>query len=266
MLKVSANDADHLRPSKAKILVGTSGWYYKHWLGKFYRPDHSPREMLRFYAGEFSTVEINNTFYRLPERSTFRSWKKEVPSDFTFAVKASRFITHIKRLRAPKDPIDLLLERAAPLGESLGPVLFQLPPQWKLNLERLRNFLDCLPGSLQAVIEFRDPTWYVDEVYDLLRRKNVAMCLHDWRGIPWPQELTADFTYIRFHGYKQSYGGNYPNSELKKWAGKIRGWRPRLTQIYVYFNNDANGHAISNARFLRLILGLARRGHEILAA
>lgn len=237
-----------------RVYVGTSGWHYKHWLGDFYPERYPTAKMLSYYARGFETVEINNSFYRLPEESTFRQWKEQVPPGFIFAVKASRFITHIKRLRQPKDSIDLLLKRAAPLGEAMGPILFQLPPNWKVDLERLREFLDVLPKPLHVTLEFRDPSWNNDQVYELLRLHNVAHCLHDWREMPWPRELTADFTYIRFHGSGERYGGNYPEKVLRHWAEKINGWGDRLKQVYVYFNNDTGGHAIPNACALRQML------------
>ena len=248
------------------VHIGTSGWHYKHWIGKYYPLRLPHREMLPYYAREFTTVEINNSFYRLPEEGTFRQWKAHVPPNFIFAVKASRFITHIKRLREAKGPVDLLLQRAAPLEGSLGPVLFQLPPQWKLDLERLSDFLGAIPESLQVVIEFRDRSWCVEKVYDLLRKHRVVMCFHDWGGEEWPQELTADFAYIRFHGAGQRYGGNYSDEELNQWAENIQSWKPRLKRIYAYFNNDAQGYALHNARSLRQILGIDEQQNEIRAA
>lgn len=252
--------------AETEIRIGTSGWHYKHWVGKYYPPRLSPREMLPFYASEFATVEINNSFYRLPEEATFRHWKEQVPPDFVFAVKVSRYITHIKRLRDPKGSINLLLERAAPLGKSLGPILFQLPPRWKLNLERLSDFLNVVPKPLQVAIEFRDRTWCVKEVYKLLHEHGVAICFHDWGGEQWPEEPTADFAYIRFHGAGQRYGGNYSNEALTQWAEKIQSWKPRLNKIYAYFNNDAQGYALYNARSLREMLGFDERQHEVRAA
>jgi uncharacterized protein YecE (DUF72 family) len=238
-----------------RIHIGTSGWHYKHWLGDFYPAKFPPANMLARYVQEFQTVEINNSFYRLPDAKTFAAWKAQVPPGFLFAVKASRFITHIKRLKDAKDSVQLLLERSAPLAETLGPILFQLPPNWKLNLERLSEFLDVLPQGPQFAMEFRDPTWSTDRVYDLLREHNVAFCIHDWREMGWPMEITADFTYIRFHGAGQCYGGKYPSTLLQQWAARLSGWSSQLRETYVYFNNDIGGHAIRNARELRQLLG-----------
>jgi uncharacterized protein YecE (DUF72 family) len=238
----------------AMFHIGTSGWHYKHWLGDFYPEKHPTNKMFSWYAREFHTVEINNSFYRLPEAKTFQAWRELAPKGFIFAVKASRFITHIKRLKVAKDSVDLLFSRAAPLGPTLGPVLFQLPPRWKLNLERLADFLSVLPNGHRFSIEFRDESWNTAAVFELLRRHNVALCIHDWREISWPKELTADFTYVRFHGSGRCYGGNYPDEHLREWARRLQAWRPQLRTAYVYFNNDIGGHAIRNARTLREML------------
>ena len=243
-------------PAGCAIHVGTSGWHYKHWLGDFYPEKFAPAKMFSWYAREFHTVEINNSFYRLPEEKTFQSWRDLAPPGFIFAVKASRFITHIKRLRDAADSIDLFLARAKSLGQTLGPILFQLPPRWMLNLERLREFLSILPPGHRYSVEFRDESWCALQVYDLLARSNVAYCIHDWREMPWPKQLTADFTYIRFHGSGSCYGGDYPDSQLRDWADRLRDMQRRLRAAYVYFNNDIGGHAIRNARKLKQLLGV----------
>jgi len=246
--------------------IGTSGWHYKHWVGDFYPERYPPDKMFSWYAREFHTVEINNSFYRLPEQKIFQHWKDLAPPGFVFAVKASRFITHIKRLKDAQDAVDLLFSRARPLGSTLGPVLFQLPPRWKANFERLAEFLSVLPKRHRFAIEFRDESWFTPQVYELLRDSNVALCLHDWREMPWPLELTADFSYIRFHGSGSRYGGNYPESHLRAWAERIEGWKARLQQVFVYFNNDIGGHAIRNARSLRAMLLPATRNQRSEAA
>ena len=235
----------------ATVHIGTSGWHYKQWIGDFYPPRFPPAKMLAWYAREFHTVELNNSFYRLPEEKTFKDWASRVPPGFLFAVKASRFLTHIKRLKDPEAPIKLFLSRARHLGPRLGPVLFQLPPKWKADLGRLREFLELLPREHSYAIEFRDDTWYGQEIYDLLQRHNVAICIHDWHSLKWPRELTASFSYVRFHGTGGRYAGNYPDHQLNKWANKIQNWATQLNHIYVYFNNDVGGHAIRNARTLR---------------
>ena len=241
-------------PADFRVHVGTSGWHYKHWVGDFYPERFVPAKMLSWYAREFRTVEINNSFYRLPDEKTFQHWRELTPPGFIFAVKASRFITHVKRLKDAQDSIDLLLSRARPLGSTLGPILFQLPPRWKLNLERLRDFLEILPKQHQYALEFRDETWCVAQVYDLLKEFRVAFCIHDWREMPWPRKITAEFTYIRFHGSGARYGGDYPEVQLRSWAKLIQGWKGQLREAFIYFNNDVGGHAIRNARSLRRML------------
>jgi uncharacterized protein YecE (DUF72 family) len=171
-----------------------------------------------------------------------------------FAVKASRFLTHIKRLKDPEDSIKLFFSRAKHLGPHLGPVLFQLPPKWKADSGRLRKFLAPLPRKHRYAIEFRDESWYTPEIYQLLRRHNIALCIHDWHSAPWAQELTANFTYLRFHGTSGRYVGNYPDDCLHGWAEQIQSWAYRLSNVCVYFNNDVAGHAIRNARTLRTAL------------
>ncbi|MBV9182656.1 MAG: DUF72 domain-containing protein [Acidobacteria bacterium] len=238
-----------------QVYVGTSGWHYKHWLGDFYPPRFPSDRMFSWYARHFRTVELNNSFYRLPEERIFAHWKERAPAGFVFAVKASRFITHIKRLHHVEDAVDLFFSRAKPLREALGPVLFQLPPNWKANVERLAQFLAILPKAHRYAIEFRDDSWSTREVFHLLREHNVALCIHDWREMEWPIELTADFTYLRFHGSGQRYGGNYPDHVLRRWAGLLESWRSRLAHAFVYFNNDIGGHAVRNAFSLEEMLG-----------
>lgn len=247
-----------------QVHVGTSGGHYKHWLGDFYPLRFPAEKMFTWYAREFHTVEINNSFYRLPQERTFKRWKKLAPRGFIFAVKASRFITHIKRLNQVEDAVNLFFSRAKPLGSSLGPVLFQLPPKWKANVEPLREFLTILPKRHQYALEFRDESWSTEKVYQLLRDHNVALCIHDWREMAWPVKLTADFTYLRFHGSGRSYGGNYPDDVLRKWAALVRRWQLRLSQVFIYFNNDIGGHAIRNARSLREMLELEPHADDAL--
>jgi uncharacterized protein YecE (DUF72 family) len=243
-----------VRIGSATVHIGTSGWHYKHWLGDFYPPRFAPARMLAWYAREFHTVEINNSFYRLPEEKTFKDWASTVPRGFLFAVKASRFLTHIKRLKDAEGPINLFFTRARHLGPHLGPVLFQLPPKWKADTGRLSEFLELLPRQHSYAIEFRDDTWYRPEVYGLLQQHNVALCIHDWHSINWAHETTANFSYVRFHGTSGRYAGNYPDQLLKMWATRIQTWATRLQNVYVYFNNDVGGHAIRNARMLQALV------------
>jgi uncharacterized protein YecE (DUF72 family) len=236
----------------ARLRIGTSGWHYRHWKGNFYPADFSSAQYLSWYVRHFKTVEINNCFYRLPPEAAVERWREETPADFCFAVKGSRFITHIKRLRDPEAALATYLSRMEILKGKLGPILFQLPPNWHMNPERLQEFLLAWSWKKhQCVFEFRDPTWYTPEIYELLGRHNVALCLHDWRGEASPVELTADFTYLRFHGASGKYQGNYTAEMLAKWAELIRDWLPKLRDIYVYFNNDQGGYAVKNAQLLQ---------------
>lgn len=215
---------------------------------------------MTWYAKHFNTVEINNCFYRLPTESAVENWRRETPRDFCFAVKASRLITHMKRLRDAEAALITYLDRMELLNRKLGPILFQLPPDWHVNLERLDEFLGVLEKRPhQSVFEFRDPTWYTEPVYQLLRRAQVALCIHDWGAQGSPRELTADFTYVRFHGTSGRYGGTYTEETLRTWADQISEWIPRLGRIYVYFNNDQQGYAVKNAQALEHLLEKNRR-------
>jgi uncharacterized protein YecE (DUF72 family) len=208
--------------------------------------------MFDFYARYFDTVEINNSFYRLPTATTFDNWREASPRNFCFAVKASRFITHMKKLKDPESSSEKFFLVADRLGKKLGPILFQLPPRWKLNVERFDEFLRALPGEHRYVFEFRDETWFVPEIYQLLRKHKAAFCIHDFADMKVPQEITAKFTYIRFHGPTSAkYFGSYSDRELRTWADRIRKWRSDLSSIYVYFNNDPEGAAIRNALTLK---------------
>ena len=237
-----------------KVLIGTSGWHYKHWLGLFYPENVSPNEMLSFYAQHFDTVEINNSFYRLPTPTTFTSWHDNSPRNFVFAVKASRFITHMKKLKDPESATPKFFEAAEHLAEKQGPILFQLPPRWHLNLERLSEFLESLPPGHRYAFEFREESWLVREVYDLLRKHKAAFCIHDLGGKQTALEVTADFSYIRFHGPGEAkYAGSYSKAALKKWAQRLRNWQASR-DMYVYFNNDIGGHAVENAKVLKTLV------------
>jgi uncharacterized protein YecE (DUF72 family) len=238
-----------------KVRIGTSGWHYKHWLGVFYPAGTRASEMFQFYARYFDTVEINNSFYRLPTASTFDNWRESSPPDFCYAVKASRFITHMKKLKDPGTSSAKFFLVAERLGRKLGPILFQLPPRWKVNTERLEEFLRTLPREHQYAVEVRDESWLMTGVYDLLRKYNVAFCIHDFADMKVPREITAGFTYIRFHGPTSAkYWGSYPDHELRAWADQIKNWRRKLSSIYVYFNNDPEGAAIKNALTLKQLI------------
>jgi uncharacterized protein YecE (DUF72 family) len=231
-----------------KIHIGTSGWHYKHWIGSFYPTDITPKQMFAFYAKYFDTVEINNTFYRLPAPETFDAWRDNAPHNFLYAVKASRFITHMKKLKDPETSIAKFFLAAEHLHDKLGPILFQLPPRWEFDAARLAEFLEALPRQHRYVLEFRDKSWLVPQAFALLRKHNVAFCIHDLSRMQTPLEITADFTYLRFHGPGTAkYSGSYSDADLRRWARRIAEWRRDLAAIYVYFNNDVGGWAIKNA-------------------
>ena len=227
--------------------VGTSGWVYPHWKGVFYPPGLPVREWLKFYSSHFSTVELNNSFYRLPSEESFRNWEQITPPDFLFSVKGSRFITHIKKLKVTSRPVEVFLARARLLGPKLGPILFQLPPDWSCNLERLEAFLELLPGDLAFTFEFRNESWFNPEVYRLLERKGIALCLISLPGFVCPVKVTAPFDYIRMHGSGAVYGGLYGPEELSYWARLAKNFLKDGLDLYVYFNNDAFGFAVRNA-------------------
>lgn len=235
-----------------EIRIGTSGWYYKHWKGPFYPLKIQDSEMLPLYLKHFDTVEINNTFYRLPEKNTVKAWHRHTPDDFLFAVKGSRFITHMKKLSNPAEPVKYFFDAVKPLGRKLGPIIFQLPPKWKCNIERLEVFLNQLPKESKYSFEFRDKSWLCSEVYKLLAKHNAALCIYDLKGFESPPEVTADFTYIRLHGpSKNAYQGCYDRKTLHKWKDRINTWKKSLAAVYIYFDNDQMGYAAHNAMRLK---------------
>jgi uncharacterized protein YecE (DUF72 family) len=234
--------------------VGCSGWQYKHWRGDFYPADVPVGRWFEHYAARFDTVEINNSFYRLPEAETFARWRGRAPLRFLFAVKASRFLTHMKKLKDPEEPIERLFTRMRQLGNRLGPVLYQLPPNFKLDLGRLEHFLHALPPDARHVLEFRDPSWYADRVGALLERHGVAMCLHDMKGSATGRERVGPFVYVRYHGPGGTYSGGYAPDRLARWAEWLDGERRAGIDVFAYFNNDVGGHAPRDAVTLRQFL------------
>lgn len=239
----------------AEIRIGTSGWHYKHWCGPFYGKETRAPEMLPFYLQHFDTVELNNSFYRLPTGEAFRCWRESTPRNFVFAVKASRFITHNKKLKDPEEALENLLPRARQLKEKLGPVLFQLPPKWNLNLDRLEEFLAALPRKQRFTFEFRNPTWLANPVYETLRRYNAAFCIYELVGFSTPMHVTADWVYVRLHGPGEGkYQGSYSMDALERWADRIAEWAAGLKAIYVYFDNDQAGYAAQNALQLKSLV------------
>jgi uncharacterized protein YecE (DUF72 family) len=237
-----------------KLQIGTSGWVYKHWMGIFY-PPHSPSDQqLSFYAQHFSSVEINFSFYKLPEKSIFEIWRSQVPEGFLFAVKGSRYLTHMKKLKDPIEPLSRLMERASGLQEKLGPILFQFPHTWHLNIERLQPFLELLQAYPQQrfTFEFRHSSWLIPQVYKLLETSNVALCLPVSPTVPLDVCLTTSWTYIRMHSGQ--WGIGYSDEELSTWAERIRSFLKQGVDVYVYFNNDPEGHAICDAQRLHALL------------
>lgn len=202
----------------------------------------------------FDTVEINSSFYRLPAADTFAEWCHRVPQSFVYAVKASRYLTHMKKLKEPGPPVTLFFRRARKLGHRLGPVLYQLPPRWPRNLARLEIFLQTLPANRLHAIEFRDPSWYGDETFEMLSRHHVALCLHDMAGSPTGQHQVGPFVYLRLHG-PQRYAGRYSDRALEVWAEWCADRRREGVAVYAYFNNDAGGHAPRDALRLRELCG-----------
>jgi uncharacterized protein YecE (DUF72 family) len=202
-----------------EIHIGTSGWHYAHWKGPFYPRDLAASKMLRWYVDHFNTVEINNSFYRLPTDDALKIWAEQTPTDFCFAVKARRYITHRKRLLDTENTVKNFLPRIEKLGNKLGPILFQLPPRWRVNLDRLEQLLGILPRHHRYTFEFRDPSWHNPDVYTLLRRHNAAFCIFEIAGFQSPIELTADFAYVRLHGPgEKAYQGEYTKAQLRRWA------------------------------------------------
>lgn len=240
--------------ARGRARVGCSGWQYRHWRGDFYPADLPLARWLEYYAERFDTVEINNSFYRLPERATFASWARRAPPRFEFAVKASRFLTHMKKLKDPEEPLHRLFARMRALGSRLGPVLYQLPPGWKADVPRFRHFLESLPRRARHVIEFRDSSWYHGEILALMERHRVALCLHDMTGSAAARERVGPFVYVRFHGATAKYGGGYTEERLRGWAEWLDAQRADGCDVYAYFNNDADGHAPRDAATLRRLL------------
>ncbi len=232
------------------IRIGTSGWHYKHWLGRFYPEKLPASKMLDFYIRHFDTVELNNSFYRLPSPEALRVWHDTTPPDFLFAVKGSRFLTHMKKLKDPSEGIRRFFERADILAEKVGPVLFQLPPNWDSDAARLRRFLGALPSYHRYAFEFRNRTWDNEEVLGILREHRAAYCIYDLAGFVTPLTVTADFVYLRLHGPGGKYQGRYTDAILEQWAGRIRDWASSGLSVYAYFDNDDSGFAPENAREL----------------
>lgn len=238
-----------------KIFIGTSGYMYSHWeKGVFYPSDWPKSKKLEYYAQHFRTVELNNTFYRLPKESVFENWRKRTPKNFLFAVKVSRIITHVKKLKDCKREWQIFLKRALKLKEKLGPFLFQLPPYFKKDEKRLKNFIKMIlknsPPALKFAFEFRNESWCDNKVYQILKEKNLAWTIVDSPCWPKKEILTANFVYLRMHGSKVLFSSEYTKKEIKDLAQKIKNWAKKGLNVFCYFNNDAHGFAIKNAKEL----------------
>jgi len=242
-----------------EIRVGCSGWNYRHWRGDFYPAGLAVKRWFAHYAAVFDTVEINNTFYRLPPRATFAAWREQAPPGFRYAVKANRFLTQAKKLKDCEEPLERMMTSFEALKPALGPILYQLPPRFRINLERLESFLALVPRDVTSVFEFRDTSWYVDEVFALLERYGASFCAHDMPGSVSPRLAVGPIAYLRFHGGIAKYWGRYSDAALLEWtdwiAAQARDGRP----VWAYFNNDPEAHAIHDAQTLRAMVRQAVR-------
>lgn len=254
-----------MKKRQGKLYIGTSGWVYPHWEGIFYPEDLLSKDKLKYFSQHFKTAEINYSFYHLPRPSTYQNWYNQTPEDFLFAVKASRFITHIKRLKGVKTAWKTFLENTLHLKEKLGPILFQFPPSFKAteeNIKRLENFLKAtrkrtlktMVLNVRFAFEFRHKSWCDEKIYKLLKKYNSAWVIADSPRYPLADVVTADFVYIRMHGSKVMFSSNYTKKELQDLAKKIKKWLKQGLDVYVYFNNDAMGYAVENAKSLRKMI------------
>ena len=239
------------------VWVGTSGWSYDHWVGVLYPPGTTGKGRLDRYLGAFSTVEVNSSFYRWPRDSTFATWRSRLPAGFRFTVKAPRGLTHGKRLRDPDVWIDRMRSGLHELGDRRGPLLVQLPPDQQRDDPRLEYFLHRLPAWMQVAVELRHPSWIAEDVFQMLGRYGAAYCVMSGAQLPCILRATAEFVYVRLHGPddRHLYGGSYSEQDLRWWANRIREWQAGGRDVYAYFNNDGQGHAVRNARRLRDLLG-----------
>lgn len=236
---------------KAKPYIGTSGYQYDHWRDVFYPEDLPKAQWFDHYAKHFDTVEINNTFYALPERKTFDNWRERAPENFFYILKFSRYGSHLKCLKDPRSTIDSFMERATRLGPLLGPILVQLKPNWNVDVERLEGFLATMPADQRWAFEFRNDTWLCEDVFELLRRYNAALCIHDMLE-DHPDVVTTGWIYLRFHGV--NYGGSYSHQFLSAKADYIDAQLSEKRDVYAYFNNDMEGYAVQNALDLKRYL------------
>jgi uncharacterized protein YecE (DUF72 family) len=237
-----------------QIRIGTSGWSYDHWKGHFYPGHLAGERMLAYYAVHFRTTEINTSFYHLPARETLKLWHDLTPADFLFTAKASRYITHMKKLKDPGQNVSAFLRRMRILDDKLGPILFQLPPRWRFNKERLVAFLAALSREFRYAFEFRDRSWQNEETFELLSRHEAAFCIYELDGFLSPKQITSDTVYVRLHGPGGPYQGSYTDECLSGWAGDFTRWAAQGHAVYCYFDNDECGYAVRNASRLQAML------------
>jgi uncharacterized protein YecE (DUF72 family) len=241
------------------VRIGCSGWIYRHWRGLFYPEKMAQRLWYAHYADTFSTVELNTSFYHLPRPETFTKWRDQALPGFRYAVKAPRFITHMKKLMDCAEPMGEFLTRTRNLGETIGPILYQLPPRWGVNLERLEAFAALLPRDLNHVFEFREKSWISEGVLAWLDAHDLAFCAHDMPGLATPRWAAGPIAYVRFHGGVGKYWGRYSDESLLAWTDWIVAEAKAGRDVWCYFNNDIHGHAIHDALTLRSMVGQALR-------
>lgn len=241
------------------IHIGCSGWNYRHWRERFYPPKMPVRLWYEHYAATFSTVELNTSFYHLPKPETFEKWRDQAPPGFRYAVKAPRFITHMKKLKECTEPVDDFLSRARKLGTAIGPILYQLPPKWLCNPERLCEFIALLPRDLTHVFEFREMSWISEDILGLLDEEGMSFCVHDMPGSTTPRWASGPIAYIRFHGGEGKYWGRYSDEGLLGWTDWIVEQSRAGRDVWAYFNNDIDAHAIDDALTLRAMVSQATR-------
>jgi len=241
------------------VRIGCSGWIYRHWRGAFYPEKMAQRLWFGHYAETFGTVELNTSFYHLPKPETFEKWRAQAPCGFRYAVKAPRFITHMKKLKECAEPVHEFLSRARKLGETLGPILYQLPPRWGFNRERLEEFIALLPRDLTHVFEFRETSWLTEEVLALLDARGVSFCAHDMPGSRTERWAAGPIAYVRFHGGEGKYWGRYSDEGLLAWTDWIVAEAEGGRDVWCYFNNDMYAHAIHDALTLKSMVGQALR-------
>jgi len=239
----------------ARVLIGTSGWHYDSWRGPFFPKGLPLKAQLKFYASQFPSAELNGVFYRTPTPEAVESWRSQTGKDFVFAWKASKFITHWKRLsESSANSLELLEDRLSLLGKKVGPILFQLPPNFRADEKRLGSFIEMLSSKRRYSFEFRDPSWYAPSILKMLAKRNISLCISDHHDAPAPWKRTADFIYVRGHGPGGRYKGHYTERALLEWATRIRSWKKQGRDVYVYFDNDQKSAAPADALRLRRML------------